>query len=208
MRAIGFIGAVPVGAAAVLEVGRRLGVRWLVTGGYQRFGDLLRITARMVDATTGAVVQSAKIDGAIDDLFGLQDRIATELVADDGTGMHPGRASGRAGPRARAVSPPSADAGAATLPMRRSAPLPPPAAVAAPLSPPSRVVGAIRVRCRGLGPQSRISGLAVIGVIDGPPPPTRPAVISRDERGRATIRAIKLTEGIRLDGQLDEQHSS
>ena len=35
-------------------------------------------------------------------------------------------------------------------------------------------------------------------------PPMPPAVISRDERGRATIRAIRLTEGIRVDGQLDE----
>ena len=51
----------------------------------------------------------------------------------------------------------------------------------------------------------RISDLAVAGGIDGPPPPNPPAVITRDERGRATIRAIKLTEGIRLDGQLDEQ---
>ena len=68
-----------VGDAAVLEVGRRLGTRWLVTGGYQRLGDQLRITARLVDTTTGATVQSAKIDGALDDLFTLQDRLAAEL---------------------------------------------------------------------------------------------------------------------------------
>ena len=40
---------------------------------------------------------------------------------------------------------------------------------------------------------------------DGPPPPLAPEVIRRDERGRATIRAIELSEGIRLDGQLDER---
>ena len=40
---------------------------------------------------------------------------------------------------------------------------------------------------------------------DGPPPPMPPEVMIRDEQGRATIRAIKLTEGIRLDGRLDEQ---
>ncbi len=50
------------------------------------------------------------------------------------------------------------------------------------------------------------SGASVLGVaIDGPPPPVPPAVVSRDAEGRVTIRAIKLTEGIRLDGQLDEQ---
>ena len=42
------------------------------------------------------------------------------------------------------------------------------------------------------------------GAIDGPPPPVPPAVIVRDEEGRATIRAIRLDAPLRLDGQLDE----
>ena len=200
MRVIGFTSAVPVGDAAVPEVGRRLGARWLVTGGYQRLGDQLRITARLVDATTGAVVQSAKIDGAVDDLFELQDRLVVELT--NGIGWDPGRASGRSEPRARAASPPRTDAGAATPPMRRSPPMPPPAAVAAPPPTPSRVVGDPEPgEVSGIPSILRLSSLAVI---DGPPPPNPPAVINRDERGRATIRAIKLREGIRLDGQLDE----
>jgi hypothetical protein len=41
-------------------------------------------------------------------------------------------------------------------------------------------------------------------VIDGPPPPVAPATITRDAEGRATIRAIRLTEPLRLDGRLDE----
>ena len=40
---------------------------------------------------------------------------------------------------------------------------------------------------------------------DGPPPPMAPEVIRRDDRGRATVRAIELIDGIRLDGQLDER---
>ena len=51
------------------------------------------------------------------------------------------------------------------------------------------------------------AGLAIASngpVIDGPPPPVPPEVVSRDEQGRATVRAIKLTEGIRLDGLLNE----
>ena len=40
--------------------------------------------------------------------------------------------------------------------------------------------------------------------IDGPPPPVPPAVINRDDRGNATVRAIRLTEPMRLDGRLDE----
>ncbi|MCY4027466.1 MAG: DUF5916 domain-containing protein, partial [Acidobacteria bacterium] len=55
--------------------------------------------------------------------------------------------------------------------------------------------------------QSGAPGGAGFGVnpIDGPPPPLPPDVIRRDERGRATIRAVELPEGIRLDGQLDER---
>jgi hypothetical protein len=41
-------------------------------------------------------------------------------------------------------------------------------------------------------------------VIDGSPPPVPPQSITRDERRRATVRAIKLAEPLRLDGRLDE----
>ena len=48
-------------------------------------------------------------------------------------------------------------------------------------------------------------GLAsLVGLIDGPPAPVAPEVMRRDEQGRTTVRAIKLDEGIRLDGVLDE----
>ena len=163
--------------AVVLEVGRRLGARWVVHGAYQRLGDQLRITGRLVDVETSTIVRAVKVDGAIDDLFTLQDRLAAELVS--GTGMDSGRASGRPGPRA---------------------------AVADPRPAPSPVVGDPDPgTVSGIASALSISGFAVGGVIDGPPPPNPPAVISRDERGRATIRAIKLTAAIRLDGQLDEQ---
>ena len=41
-------------------------------------------------------------------------------------------------------------------------------------------------------------------VIDGPPPPLPPAVASRDDRGRVTVRAIRLKEPIVVDGRLDD----
>ncbi|HUE87025.1 MAG TPA: DUF5916 domain-containing protein [Vicinamibacterales bacterium] len=41
-------------------------------------------------------------------------------------------------------------------------------------------------------------------VIDGSPPPVPPESITRDERRRATVRAIKLIEPLRVDGRLDE----
>jgi hypothetical protein len=42
-------------------------------------------------------------------------------------------------------------------------------------------------------------------IVDGPPEPVPPAVASRDEAGHVTIRAIRLTEPLALDGQLDER---
>src|SRR6187402_61365 len=41
-------------------------------------------------------------------------------------------------------------------------------------------------------------------VIDGPPPPEAPAMISRDAEGRATVQSIKLTTPLHVDGKLDE----
>ena len=41
--------------------------------------------------------------------------------------------------------------------------------------------------------------------IDGPPPPVAPATIARDAAGRATVRAVRISEPLRLDGVLDER---
>ena len=50
------------------------------------------------------------------------------------------------------------------------------------------------------------TGPAELGVtIDGPPPPIAPAMISRNAAGKATVRAIKLSEPLRMDGKLDEE---
>ena len=48
------------------------------------------------------------------------------------------------------------------------------------------------------------TGSAPSGVADRPGPPAPPAVIARDEQARATVRAVRLATGIRLDGVLDE----
>ncbi len=65
---------------AVTALGRELGSRWVVAGGYQRVGDRLRITARLVDTLSGALAATARVDGAFADIFELQDRIAGELT--------------------------------------------------------------------------------------------------------------------------------
>ena len=40
---------------------------------------------------------------------------------------------------------------------------------------------------------------------DGPPPPVPPAVITRDDRGNATVRAVRIDQPLRIDGRLDEE---
>ena len=83
---------------AVSALGRELGSRWVVAGGYQRVGDRLRITARLVDTASGGLAATARVDGALADIFDLQDRIAGELTRSAGA-----RSAGRAAPPARAA---------------------------------------------------------------------------------------------------------
>ena len=209
------VGELPSGAGAVtdaslLAAGRSVGVRRVLGGAYQRVGARLRITARVLDVATGRIVARTVVDGDAGELFDLQDRVAADLLA----ALDPGRAP--AAPRAAAGGSsgiPSVTeggiAGGRALPAGR--PLPPlargPSAGAAP---PSAARGRF-----GAGPDGSAertapltrgaAGFGAPGVIDGPPPPLPPDVMRRDERQRATIRAIELPAGIQLDGQLDEQ---
>src|SRR5205085_8897039 len=65
--------------ATAIDVGRHLGARWILAGGYQKVGGLIRITARVIDVRTGEMVKTVKIDGRIADIFDLQDKIVYEL---------------------------------------------------------------------------------------------------------------------------------
>jgi TolB-like protein len=67
--------------AVLVETGRAAGGRWVVGGGFQRVGDRLRITARLVEVRTATVVSTTVVDGAAGDLFALQDRVAADLLA-------------------------------------------------------------------------------------------------------------------------------
>ncbi len=69
------------------RVGREVGARWIVVGGYQRFGEQLRITARFVEVETGEIIKTVKIDGPMNDIFALQDKIVYELSRDLDLGL-------------------------------------------------------------------------------------------------------------------------
>jgi adenylate cyclase len=64
----------------VQQVGRDLGVRYLLEGSVQKAGSRLRITVQLIDTTNGAHVWADWVDGSLEDVFDLQDRI-TERVA-------------------------------------------------------------------------------------------------------------------------------
>ena len=163
-----------------VAIGRLLEAHWVISGGYQRLRERMRITARIVDVATGTIVHTAIVDGTDVELFGLQDRLAAELRR----GLAPDDAAAptRAANAPRAAAPPPASS---EPPATRDPPPPAPAR--------NPVVG------------GRSSFAAVpTTVIDGAPPPVAPETIARDATGRATVRAVRLTEPFRLDGVLDE----
>ena len=211
------------GPDGALEAGRQVGAGRVVTGAYQRLGDQLRVTARLVDVADGAVLRSATVTGIAADIFELQDRVTAELRG----GAELARAfpePAPAPPRARALPPPArpelpAVGTAPSAPSGRRGPFgrpgPPPRVEASPgpaarveapptVAPVAQTAAFTAPGAAGL-PAAAAAGAAVeAGLIDGPPAPVPPAVMTRDEEGRTTVRAIRLDDGIRLDGVLDE----
>ncbi|HVX82966.1 MAG TPA: adenylate/guanylate cyclase domain-containing protein, partial [Devosiaceae bacterium] len=72
-------------ALDVRQVGRELGVRYAVEGSVRRVGERVRITAQLVETDTANHIWSSKVDGHVNDLFDLQDRIAAEVAS----ALHP-----------------------------------------------------------------------------------------------------------------------
>ena len=202
------------GPDGALEAGRRAGAGRVVAGAYQRLGDRIRVTARLVGVADGEVLQSATVTGAVADVFALQDQVAAALRSAARAGSQPPGAAdppsapARPGPPrtppAVAGGEPAAPAGsrgpfAPAPPVRAAGPEPGSAAAGRAGTPAAAAPGAAG------RPAAPPAGAAVdAGLIDGPPAPAPPAVMTRDEQGRTTVRAIRLDEGLRLDGVLDE----
>lgn len=68
-------------ATEVKQVGRELGVRYLVEGSVRKALNRVRITGQLVDAETGAQLWAERFDGALEDIFELQDRVSLSLVS-------------------------------------------------------------------------------------------------------------------------------
>jgi TolB-like protein/tetratricopeptide (TPR) repeat protein len=64
----------------VKQVGRELGVRYVLEGSVHKSADRVRITAQLIAASTGAHLWADRFDGALEDIFDLQDRVAGWVV--------------------------------------------------------------------------------------------------------------------------------
>ena len=146
--------------------GQELNARWVVSGTYQRMGDQLRLTGRLVESASGDVLRSMSINGQLEELFALQDQLVTELHTE--FPQQQDRSTAQEQTATRSTS-------AATDPNKTT---------------PFAIEETITVP--GESP------------IDGPPPPVAPDTINRDTEGRATVRAVRLTEPLVIDGALDE----
>jgi TolB-like protein len=63
-----------------LRAARALGARWAVSGGFQRSLDAVRVTASLTDVASGDLAGTARVDGRVDAIFELQDRLVHELA--------------------------------------------------------------------------------------------------------------------------------
>jgi adenylate cyclase len=67
-------------AVDVKQVGRELGVRYVLEGSVRKGGNRVRITAQLIDAIGGAHLWADHFDGPLEDVFGLQDKVASSVA--------------------------------------------------------------------------------------------------------------------------------
>jgi adenylate cyclase len=67
-------------AVDVRQVGRELGVRYVLEGSVRKSGNRLRVTGQLVDTATGNHIWAERFDGALQDVFDLQDRITASVA--------------------------------------------------------------------------------------------------------------------------------
>jgi adenylate cyclase len=65
---------------AVKQVAQELGVRYVLEGSVRKAGNRVRITGQLIDTTTGAHIWADRFDGALDDIFDLQDQVASSVA--------------------------------------------------------------------------------------------------------------------------------
>jgi TolB-like protein/class 3 adenylate cyclase len=64
----------------IKQVGRELGVRYVLEGSVRRVGDRVRITGQLVEAATGNHIWADRYDSTLEDIFDLQDRVTSRVI--------------------------------------------------------------------------------------------------------------------------------
>jgi TolB-like protein/class 3 adenylate cyclase/tetratricopeptide (TPR) repeat protein len=67
-------------AVDIKQVGRELGVRYVLEGSVRKAGGRVRITGQLIDATSGIHLWADRFDGGLDDIFNLQDQVTESVV--------------------------------------------------------------------------------------------------------------------------------
>jgi len=67
-------------AIDVKQVGRELGVRYILEGSVRKAGQRVRITGQLIDAATGTHLWADRFDGSLEEVFELQDRVASSVA--------------------------------------------------------------------------------------------------------------------------------
>jgi adenylate cyclase len=67
-------------AVDVKQVGRELGVRYVLEGSVRKAANRVRITGQLVDTATGAHLWAERFDGGLGDIFALQDQVTESVV--------------------------------------------------------------------------------------------------------------------------------
>ncbi|MBC8012975.1 MAG: adenylate/guanylate cyclase domain-containing protein [Methyloceanibacter sp.] len=62
------------------QVGRELGVRYVLEGSVRKAGNRVRITGQLIDTSTGAHLWAERFDGGLEDIFDLQDQVTASVV--------------------------------------------------------------------------------------------------------------------------------
>ena len=68
-------------AVDIKQVARVLGVRYVLEGSVRKSGNRIRITGQLIDAASGAHLWADKFDGALEDVFDLQDQVAASVAS-------------------------------------------------------------------------------------------------------------------------------
>jgi adenylate cyclase len=87
-------------AVDLKQVGRELGVRYILEGSVRRAGNRLRVTGQLIEADTGTHVWAERYDRTMEDIFDIQDELTRAVVTaiDDVLGLHERERAGRLAP--------------------------------------------------------------------------------------------------------------